>query len=426
MALFLSHSAQAVVSTRIKSLSGEPISHQYSKHAKCLRLPIVPTVPEPATQPTPLLPPPPPSIVPTPKITVFNFIQADGYFRYYNFNNNFSNPKFAVIPYPIPIGALGGSQSQNSSALGGVLDLTTVPFFGGFQLGVAGYVTTGLGLNSQQAPLFAAQDATLPGYEITTLGQAYVQWSNKYILARGGNLYVDTPWVGPSDIRMIPSTYQGYYLTVTPIKNLVFTATRLFRFKSRTSTDFQQFNLYNNATVTANTYIFGGSTLTPDVSGLPDYAFTTNPGIGALGMNYKLGNFSIEAWYYRFYNIANLAYADTSYAFVNHQDFYPVIAVQALRQYGDGSNQLVGYTTLPTFFVPPSYLSPIPPADGEPNADVYGAQLGIVIHNLTLTAAFDDIPIHNGAFNAGGVISPYTTGHATDPLYTTSMISRDD
>ncbi len=39
-----------------------------------------------------------------------------------------------------------------------------------------------------------------------------------------------------------------------------------------------------------------------------------------------------------------------------------------------------------------------------------------------LAASYNEILYHQGAVGGGAIISPYTAGYATDPLYTTSMI----
>ncbi len=54
---------------------------------------------------------------------------------------------------------------------------------------------------------------------------------------------------------------------------------------------------------------------------------------------------------------------------------------------------------------------------------VYGALLGAEIADGSLTIGYNNIPKRTGSFQNGNIISPYTAGYASDPLYSTSMVT---
>lgn len=138
------------------------------------------------------------------KIPLLPKTNINGDIRTYYFTRDYSNPSM---------------NNQSAFSLGGKLNLLTEPFLNGFRVGGTLYLAQPLGLNSKT---YSRVDNTLPGSPITTLGQAYAQYQNTYALGRLGDQLIITPWVNPADSRMIPATYQGAYLSVTPTKDYDF------------------------------------------------------------------------------------------------------------------------------------------------------------------------------------------------------------
>jgi hypothetical protein len=283
-----------------------------------------------------------------------------------------------------------GRPSQNSFSAGGELDALSAPFWSGVQLGGSFYTAQSLGLNSTNHQHL---DNTLPGYTINTLGQAYIQYQthNKNYLIRIGNQLINTPWLGPSDSRMIPATYQGIYTSYSPINDLIFIGLRVFKFKARIADNFSDTNLYNPNN--------GGST------SINAFDNTSTPGALAFGARYALSNLTTQAWYYKFYNLANMAYVDSNYKFSTTKDMQPIFGIQLLRERGDGDNILQSYT------------------GGKANSMGIGGLIGIETTQTRTTLSYNKIYINNHAFEQGNVLSPYTSGYSSDPLYTTSMIA---
>lgn len=300
--------------------------------------------------------------------TLTQFMQkstVNGDLRVYDFSRDYSGP----------------AADQSAFAIGGKLNLATAPFWGGFGAGVTFFYAGSPGLESSNR---AHVDGTLAGYSsLTALGQAYVQYQNHAGLVRAGDQIINNPWVGDSDGRMIPATYQGVSGTLTPLPGLALSAFRVYRYKNRTDTLYSRSNLYFNTVV-------GGAGFLP--------ATTPDGGVAAAGLSYKGNGWQTQGWYYKFYDFAAMGYLDAHYAFGNGS-VKPFIGAQGVREVSGGVSAL-----------------------GNVDATAYGAQAGIAASQSLWALSYDDIPAHTGAFANGDIVSPYTYSYATDPLYTTSMI----
>lgn len=299
--------------------------------------------------------------------------KVDGNIRLYDFNRGFGK---------------SGNPSQSAFSLGGALNILTGDLFiAGLQAGAAFYTAQNLGLNSNDP---AHVDRTLPGHTVNTLGQTYLQYSKSSLLIRAGNQIINTPWISAADTRIIPATYQGLFTSYSPWQDFTLTALRIYRFKSRTANNFTRSNLYNPGN-------YGGTTA-------PGYDDTATPGALALGSTYKKTNFTGDFWYYKFYDLANLLYANGKYQFNKDLNVTSFVAVQAVREWGDGDNLLSPYL------------------GGSANADVFGFMAGAQFSQVNLSLAYNNEAQRNHSFKQGNILSPYTSGYSSDPLYTTSML----
>jgi hypothetical protein len=304
------------------------------------------------------------------KIHIFRHLNVDGNIRSYYYDREFSRTT---------------THDQTAFSLGGKINVLTDPFLNGFQVGGTMYFAQPLGLDSKN---HAFVDRSLPGSPITTLGQAFLQYQNTYILGRIGNQEVTTPWLNESDSRMIPSTYQGIKADLTPFQNVTLTGMRLIRFKSRVSRLFTQTNLYN-----------------PENLGTPLAALGNKTDIGSLAFAaiFKYKTLHMQIWDYRFYNYSNLAYADVNYEWETKKWLSPLCGAQIAKEWGDGSNVLKSIGL------------------GKTRGSVFGAVLGAEMADGKIAVSYNYLPRHAGAYQNGDIISPYTSGYESDPLYTTSM-----
>ncbi len=287
----------------------------------------------------------------------------------------------------------GGSTLPNKYAysLGGMLKVQTAPLYG-VSAGVAFYTANALGANDLNGPGYTHLDPLLMGERnsLNVLGQAYLQYQDQWATLQVGNILLNTPWMNGADAFMIPNTYQGVSLTVHPLPNLSLVGIREFRYKNRTQENYYRQTLLND---------------NADYSYLPD----NSNGTLAFAVQGHYAGASVSAWFYRFYDLANLFYGTASYKtpdLLGH--FQPFADFQYAREWADG-NDLAG---------------PV-------NATVYGGMVGLAAHydgiQGQLFAAYDhitrrQITLPNGkTLDNGGFISPYSQQYNADPLYTSIM-----
>jgi hypothetical protein len=307
-----------------------------------------------------------------------NFLQqttVSGDIKSYYFTRNYSNPN--------------APPDESAFALGGSLNLESAEFINWFRVDVDIFTSQSLGLNNDNPKQV---DNTLPGFDVTSLGQAYLQYQNNGFTVKVGDQLMNTPWLNSIDSRMIPAAYQAIYANYLLTPQLSFIAFRQTGFQSRTSNSYSGLNLYN-----VNNGIFGGTPLVNLVN-------TTDIGTLAAGSKYQNSNINSEFWAYQFYDFAKLIYGNFIYTFNNDTSLTPLFGMQVARETGDGNNLLeqFGYGTV--------------------DNNIYGVMIGLDIPHGGLTLGYNNIPRENDAFHNGDVVSPYTTGYAADPLYTTSMI----
>lgn len=301
----------------------------------------------------------------------------DGNLRFYDFARNFD----------------GNTPNQNAISLGGALNILTGQLLPGLRLGATFYTAQGLGLNSGN---IYHVDNTLPGYNVTALGQAFVQYQYQQFSIKAGDQLLDTPWMNSLDFRMIPPTYQGFSGSYSITSAMQFNALRMFSFKSRTDDGYSETNLYN----TTNPAGTGGTAY-------PAFGGTSNDGALAFGLTGKDEIIKAQAWAYQFFDFAKLLYADTTYRFTEYPigSAIPYLGAQGLYERGDGNNILASYS------------------GGNAHASALGVKGGVEVENFDVSLAYDNIPTESNSFKSGDVLSPYTSGYSSDPLYTTSMIA---
>ena len=117
---------------------------------------------------------------------------VDGELRLYDFNRSYD---YDVAAKP-SAQAFGGSILLNAKTAS--LD--------GFSAGASLISANALGsLNDNPKRV----DTTLMGASdsLTALSQAYLQYANDWVNVKGGYQYLNTPWMGNSDGRLLPNSY---------------------------------------------------------------------------------------------------------------------------------------------------------------------------------------------------------------------------
>lgn len=284
---------------------------------------------------------------------------------------------------------------QNAFSLGGYSGLVTAPFYG-FQAGLTLGAANSLGLNPENSKQV---DATLPAGTVYTLTEGYLQWTHKYFMVRGPDQIIDVPWIMASDSRMKPSAYRGVYgeaypfADFEPLKDLYLIGLNVFDFNGRAEGTFNASNLYIPGHA-------GGS-------GISALEGQEAPGASAYALKYgkKGDNLNAQLWWHQFINFSQLLWMDINYVHKNKSGYNPIFGIQFANQTGDGENtiELAGN-------------------GAAGNSQAYGILAGLDTPYARLTAAYNGITSDAGSFANGDLLSPYSTGYSTDPLYTTQMI----
>ena len=311
---------------------------------------------------------------------------VDGQLRAYYFTRSYDT---SVVP-------------DASAFSGAALINMTSGSLNGFSLGASFVTANSFGTQSGTP---AKIDSTLMGINdsVSALGQAYVQYKNEWMMLRGGYQYLNTPWLGQSDSRVIPASYNAVSAVFKPTKGWDVYALRSFDWKSRTSGGYYADNLYYPAT-------FNGDAMYGGLGGLPATAHQSN-GAWALGTSYGVDGFKGQAWYYNFLDFARMGYLEGSYTFKTGTGFDPFVGAQYVDESGSGNNFLVtNHTAL--FGV----------AGSRVKSKVWGVTGGVIIPHGRIDLGYNKVGSESGAVGGGAIISPYTAAYATDPLYTTSMI----
>jgi hypothetical protein len=83
-------------------------------------------------------------------------------------------------------------------------------------------------------------DDTLPGFDLRTLYEAYVQYKDPHLMVKAGNQVFNTPWTSPSDTRIKPTAFQGVDVnyTLSPVWSVG--ASDMIRFEGRVNSTFER------------------------------------------------------------------------------------------------------------------------------------------------------------------------------------------
>lgn len=292
--------------------------------------------------------------------------------------------------------------NANAFAVGGLFTYQTAEFLDGFSVGASFFTANALETHDA-AP--ARIDTTLIGTanSINSLGQAFVQYSGHGLLLRVGDQLVTTPWVSASDGRVLPATYQGAYGAFTPMAGLTFEALRVLRYKGRTADGYFKDNNYYPPTWDGDVD-YGGT------GNLPAKAPPTS-GAAAFGIDYAIDGLKSSAWYYDFDDFAHILYAQVDETPPLGSPLKPFLGAQAVREWGSSN---IFAATGTHFF-------------GQPGTSTdnltLGGIAGLKLSGASVSVSYDRMrSAGSGALGGGALVSPYTSGYATDPLYTSSMI----
>ena len=279
-------------------------------------------------------------------------------------------------------------------------------------------------------------DDTLPGYELSTLYEAYLQYKGANAFVRLGDQVINTPWANASDSRLKPAAFRGGDFSYKLDKSWTLEAMYMNRWEDRVQSDFVDSTLitengaYPDSGGVGNTGIAPGNVLT-------DSGFS----YGRAG--YASGPLTANLYYYRFDQIADAAWADAKYSWKAYGR--PFIALQGGSEANTGTSQ-AGKIDSQVFGIQAGY-SPWNNVELTIGADVIPVKSDTVTLPLTASCGSNHlikgtllyflpasgtptcIPSAGNAGVAGaaatvyygGWASPYTDSYATDQLFDTSI-----
>ena len=284
---------------------------------------------------------------------------------------------------------------NHAFSLGGYAGLLTAPLYN-FQLGLTLGAANSLGLNPR-TPTHV--DVTLPGDTIYVLSEAFAQYRNKYFFVRGPDQIIDTPWIMPSDTRMTPSSFRGVYAEISPFAD--YAPLKDLRLVALTVTD------YN---ARSDGHFAATNNFIPGVNGGQPYAALAGqsaPGATAFALKYgaKGDPLIAQLWWHQFYNFSQLLWLDVAYTHKTGIGYDLLFGIQFANQTTDGTN-----------------LLKLTGQGAAADTQSYGALMGVSTPFLKLSAAYTGIIAKKDSFERGDLVSPYSAGFGTDPMYTTQQL----
>lgn len=274
-------------------------------------------------------------------------------------------------------------KDQDTVSYGGELGFHSA-IYDGFSFGLSALAQRGIEHDDNPNKV----DSYL-GPNVTSLGEAYLQWQREKLRITVGNQRFNAPFTGTFDFRMLPQMFQGVSAYYGDSANFL-TAFRMYRFKSVIDDHYSGHTSYNPPIDTS-------------AAGAGDE--DTNGFFGAGGgKTWALKPISVDAqaWYFKYIDYADMTYLQAR-AIRAEGELKPFVAVQYIHQDDDGKAIL-----------------------GNVDSNVYGMQLGIKRNSLTASLGYDYIEPNSHSYLNGAPVMPY--GHKlssgdffAQPLLTSTM-----
>jgi hypothetical protein len=237
----------------------------------------------------------------------------------------------------------------------------------------------------------------LPANAEVNMTEAFLEYQYKNVVQADAGLISinNSPWLAPGYINnmMGPlATYQGALVNVYPGGGWLITALGFNAAMPLGETGgYTGTTLYNKPYNLAG--VFNNTQLNDTLNGTV-----------ALGANYAAwdNNYNLRLWGYQFDNYGTLLYADTSLKFAPTENVNLTIAAQGGNDSSQTGNNAFNNNQLGTI-----------------SSSFVGVQGGLTYKWLGVNLGYNSIWGQQGAFGNGAIVSPYSYGGATDPLYTT-------
>lgn len=244
------------------------------------------------------------------------------------------------------------------------------------------------------------------------MGEAYLDYTNKYFHAKAGRQVLKTP-LTVIKTSLMPNFYEAYMLDFKPIDSLKVTAGHIAQMSfgsramadwgligERTGTAGVATRLYNDP---KNDPFYGGADAAL-VEQAEFYSMSEAAGFGGsegrsvLGLTYTgVENLKADAWIYHAYDIANDFYAELNYDIPVAEGMKVKLSGQYLMQKDTGDSLA-----------------------GDIDFNMYGAKVALGTKKWGVFAAFNSSGDKNN-----GTEGQYFNAWGADPAYTSSIFSRN-
>jgi len=132
-----------------------------------------------------------------------------------------------------------GNPNGTAVAQGRTLDVRYAIPHTALQLGTSYTGTQPGDINGPQPQGNSRLVNSLPAFSLSTIDEAFVGYDTLGIAATIGDRFYDFTWLPAADSHIKPAAYQGGDVSFQPIRGLQLGATRVIRYESRTSSNFQ-------------------------------------------------------------------------------------------------------------------------------------------------------------------------------------------
>ena len=266
------------------------------------------------------------------------------------------------------------------------------------------------GLFTAMNPFFATQmngyntnaSPFLPSNKQLALSEGYLEYQhNNVIQIDAGYIGINnSPWLSENyynNVMAPGATYQGILVNIYLGSGWLLTGLSFNGAQIVSETGFTPYTFYNKGYD-----YFGGSIANNNPS-------VTSSGTTALGASYAAwdNQYNLRLWGYQFNNYGTLLYADNSIKFQPTKALSFNLAAQAGtdNQFNNANNALTNDNL------------------GQISSNFVGVQGGFSYDWFSLSLAYNNVWGPSSAYGGGAIVTPYTYGFATDPLYTTPYMS---
>lgn len=291
----------------------------------------------------------------------------------------------------------GTSTSAHANSIGGTLSYATGDLYG-FQTRATFMTTNGFALPGTVDTSILARDngvrlegkagGKIAQESFSVLGEAYVQYKYKNLVALYGRSVINTPLIHAKDVRMLPSAVQGALVDYNVNNAIKLEASYLTHFKQRTSDRF--INIVKHA-LGENTRLITGD----------------NTGeIIELGGEYKRDHVQVKLYDYYVDNFMNSVYFDATFQNKLSSGYSYVAGFEYINQVsiGNADDNLAADPSI---------------AGGEIDANAFALKIGMGYSESNIEVAVSKVMRNSGKHDS--LVLPWDG----TPLYTNMITSND-